>query len=120
MRQVLSRFKKFGVRLRVEKCSLSCHEVKYLGFTVSGSGIRANDDKIAAIQDAPVPSDLKSLESFLGLVQFYGRFIPNLSTLLHPLNALREKNAEWVWSAECDHAFSTVKSKLASNSVLTH
>ena len=58
--------------------------------------------------------------SFLGLINYYGKFIPNLSTLLHPLNALLQANKKWVWPPECTKAFQAAKDQIVSAGVLTH
>ena len=60
------------------------------------------------------------MRSFLGLVNYYGKFIPNLATLLQPLNSLLQANTKWVWSRECTQAFQDAKKKIASAQVLTH
>ncbi|XP_062605742.1 uncharacterized protein K02A2.6-like [Saccostrea cucullata] len=60
------------------------------------------------------------LRSFLGIVNYYARFIPNLSTVLHPLYNLLEKDRKWCWSKDCEEAFKTVKKLITSDEVLTH
>ena len=65
--------------------------------------------------NAPQPKNVKQLRSFLGLLQYYGRFIPNLSSLLHPLNSLLQKEVPWKWSSECE-----AKTRLTSIGVLAH
>ena len=69
---------------------------------------------------APAPKNLQELRSFLGLLNYYGRFIPNLASLLHPLNALLRRSTEWKWSKECEQAFKLAKEKLGSADVLAH
>ena len=59
-----------------------CQVVEYLGHRVDAEGLHTLDTKVAAIQQAPSPKDVQELCSFLGLVNYYGKFIPNLSTLL--------------------------------------
>ena len=63
---------------------------------------------------------MQQLRSFLGLLHYYGKFLPNLSSLLHPLNQLLKANARWKWSAECQEAFEQAKSQLVSAPVLAH
>ena len=77
--------------------------------------------KVTAILNAPKPINVQQLRSFLGLVNYYYRkFIPNLATLLHPLNALLRADRKWKWSPECDKAFQDAKDQLTSAKVLTH
>ena len=76
--------------------------------------------KVEAVVKAPKPVNVQQLRSFLGLINYYGKFIPNLSTLLHPLNSLLQANKKWVWSPECAKAFQAAKNQLISAVVLTH
>ena len=70
--------------------------------------------------EAPRPRELLELRSFLGLVHYYGKFLQNLSTLLHPLNNLLKQGSKWHWSKECDTAFTKAKQYLVSAPVLAH
>jgi hypothetical protein len=54
------------------------------------------------------------------MTNYYGKFIPNLATLLQPLNSLLQVNRKWVWSSECEKAFSVAKQHIISAQVLTH
>eukprot|EP00117_Sycon_ciliatum_P048584 scpid24912/ scgid3571/ Uncharacterized protein K02A2.6 len=120
LRTVLQRFQQAGLRLSREKCAVSQQQVSYLGFTVSQQGIQPTNDKVLAIMNAPRPTDVSALRSFLGLVNFFGRFIPNCSTLLSPLNSLMKKDAPFVWSDDCETAFCKVKQFLATTPVMAH
>ena len=70
--------------------------------------------------DAPAPTNVAELRSFLGLVNYYGRFISNLATRLQPLNQLLHQRETWKWTAECTRAFEDIKSVLSSSQVLAH
>ena len=63
-------------------------QVHYLGHTVSSKGMQPTQDKVRAIRDAPAPTNIHQLKSFLGLINFYAKFLPNLSTILAPLYVL--------------------------------
>ena len=63
---------------------------------------------------------MSQLRSFLGLVNYYNRFLPNASTVLHPLHQLLEQNSEWQWIEQCEQAFTEAKSLITSEQVLTH
>lgn len=69
--------------------------------------------------DAKTPTNVDETRSFLGLALYYSRFIPNASTLLHPLNSLLRKNMKFKWSTECENAFKKIKQEIASDRVLT-
>ena len=102
------------------KCSFMHTEVQYLGHRIDAEGIHPTDSKLQAIQQAPAPKNLQELRSFLGLLNYYGQFIPTLSLLLHPLDKLLCKDTPWSWSSECDQAFKQAKKKLLSQNVLVH
>ncbi|KAI4885438.1 hypothetical protein NFI96_003949 [Prochilodus magdalenae] len=91
---VLSRLGKVGLRVQKEKCEFFKDSLEYLGHTIDSVELHKSDDKIKAIVEAPVPTDTTQLRSFLGLINYYARFVPNMSTLLHPLNALLHKGCE--------------------------
>ena len=94
--------------------------VEYLGYLVDAEGLHATAGKVKAILDAPKPCNVKQLRAFLGLVNYYDRFVPHLATVAHPLNQLLCKDVKWLWNNDCDKAFSLLKERLASQSVLVH
>ena len=118
--QVFARLEKHGFKLKQEKCGFLLRSIEYLGHIISQNGIQPVPTKVTAILNAPKPINVQQLRSFLGLVNYYGKFIPNLATLLHPLNALLRADRKWKWSPECDKAFQDAKDQLTSAKVLTH
>ena len=80
-------------------------------------GLHATTEKVEAILSAPHLTDVRQLRSFLGLVNYCGRFVP---TTAHPLNDLLKKETAWKWSDACEAAFCKLKEQLASTSVLAH
>ena len=118
--EVLKWLQENGLRVKPAKCKFMQSSVEYLGHCINASGVPTTDGKVEAILKAPVPQNLQQLRSFLGLLHYYGKFLPNLSSLLHPLNRLLKANARWKWSAECQEAFEQAKSQLASAPVLAH
>jgi len=75
---------------------------------------------VAAIVKALAPTNLQELRSFLGLLNYYGKFILNLATIIYPLNELLQTDRKWRWSEECAEAFDLVKKQLTSSQPLTH
>ena len=120
LEEVFNRLEKHGIRLKQEKCCFLLPRVEYLGHQISEEGIQPLANKVSAIIEAPTPKDLQQLRSFLGLVNYYGKFIPNLATLLQPLHSLLQTDTKWVWSQKCARAFQEAKEKIASAQVLTH
>ena len=117
---VLERLKTAGVRLKKPKCLFMAKEVEYLGHKVNEAGIHPTADKIKAIQEAPQPHNVTELKSFLGLLSYYSKFLPNMSTTLSPLYALLQKNRRWKWSKEQQKAFEQAKLALQSDTLLVH
>ena len=69
---------------------------------------------------APPPRNTQEQRSFLGMLNYSGKFIPNIATLLHPLNGLLRSGVKWQWSAQCRQAFEQAKESLQASSVLLH
>lgn len=120
LHEVLTRMKDRRLRLVKKKCLFMQDKVDYLGHTVSGSGISTMSKKVQAVQEAPVPKNVSELRSFLGLVNYYGHFVPKLSTILKPLMLLLHEDVLWNWSPECDRRFQELKGILSRAPVLAH
>ena len=120
LRVTLDRLRQHGIRGNLQKCKFMESEVEYLGHRIDKEGIHATDGKLKAITEAPPPKNVQELRSFLGLLNYYGKFIPNLASLINPLNQLLHKNKRWNWSKECDQCFKVAKQKLVSPNLLVH
>ena len=117
---VLSRLEDSGFRLKQEKCAFLLPSVEYLGHLITAQGLQPSTDKVEAVQKAPAPQDVSQLKSFLGLVNYYGKFLPDLSSVLAPLYSLLQKGTEWKWGADQQTAFAEVKRLLTSDCLLAH
>ena len=106
---VLERLERFGLRANLEKCEFFKEQVTYCGHVISEEGLRKSPDKVNAVLNAPKPENVQQLRSFLGLVNYYRSFLPNLSTVLGPLNELLQGDKAWTWTPQCDKAFLDVK-----------
>ena len=82
---VLLKLSGAGMRLKPEKCFFMLQEVEYLGHTISSKGIQPTTNKIRAIVEAPQPKNVSQLKSFFGMLNYYEKFLPNLSTHLASL-----------------------------------
>ena len=116
--EVLTRLKNQGLKAKLSKCEFAVPGVDYMGYRLDGEGIHPLEEKVQAIVDVPSPRNVSELRSFLGLLNFYGQFIPNLSTLLQPLHELLQNGVKWDWNDECESAFQKSKSQLLSSDVL--
>jgi len=76
------------------------------------------EDKVCAIHEAPIPQDIAQLRAFVGLLNYYDKFIPQVATHVAPLYKLLEKDNNWAWTEECDAAFETCKSLLTSEAFI--
>ena len=116
----MSRLKAEGMCLKRDKCAFMLPKVEYLGHVITAKGLHPAEDKIRAILKAPAPHNVAQLRSFHGLVNYYGKFLHQLSTLLAPLYTLLQKNKKWFWGTDQKKAFSDIKEILTSPKLLVH
>lgn len=117
---LLKRIQKFGLRANLDKCYFFKENVTFCGHEIGQDGLKKSQDKIDAVLKVKIPENVTELRSFLGLVQYYGKFLPNLATEARPLNELLEKTRKWKWTEQCDTAFVRIKRLVTSEQVLTH
>lgn len=86
LQSVLELIKQHGLKIRKDKCQLAVATVEYLGFRLDGQGIHTTDEKVKAMKGVKEPENKSELQSFLGLVTFCAKFIPNLATI-HCINS---------------------------------
>ena len=91
-----------------------------MGHGVDKEGIPPLPDKMEALRNAPVPTDVSRLKSHLGLLNYYTKFIPNLSTIIQPLYEQLQLNQPWLRTLACEKAFRHSKQKLDDSSFLAH
>ena len=87
-----------NLRINLSKCHFAKHQINWLGFTFSQSGIKPKESKTAAIAEIKAPKTLKQIRSFLGSVHHLSKFIPNLAKICHPLRPLLKKNEKFNWN----------------------
>lgn len=117
---VLERLEKFGLRANLNNCDFFQEQVSYCGHMISEEGLKKSPDKVNAVLKAPRPENLQQLRSFLGLVNYYRFFLPNLSTVLGRLNELLQGEKTWKWTKQCEQAFAEVKELMTSEQVFCH
>ena len=120
LNEVLKRLERYNVRVKGQKCEWHKPSVEYLGHIVDAEGIHPTAEKLEAIKQAPSPTNITELRSFLGLLNYYGKFIPKISNLLYPLNELLRKDVRWKWSDACETAFQQSKNQLMESTLLVH
>lgn len=88
LRQLFGRMRDYGILINTAKCVFGASEVTFLGYRISQAGTKPLDAKVKAIQDYPPPKTVKQLRRFLGMINFYRRFLPQAAKSQAPLNAL--------------------------------
>lgn len=125
LRQLFQRLQEYGLRVHPGKCILGAKELDFLGHRVSEKGISPLPQKVAAIQDFPRPMTARKLREFLGMVNYYHRFLHQAATTMAPLNDLlkgtkKTSNKPLQWSDKHDKAFNSIKQQMATLTLLTH
>ena len=101
-------------------CQFVLPSVEYPGHRISAQGLQPTTEKVNAIQNAPQPRNVSQLKSFLGLINYYCKFLPDISSKLAPLYKVLHKNTPWSWRAEQEEAFKRAKRSLTSDCLLVH
>lgn len=118
LRTVLGILRRHGFKAKLSKCQFNRHEIRFLGHTVTRHGLALDDRKVTAVRDWPVPTNLRALRSFLGLANYFRRFIQGYSSLVAPLTTLTRTDVPWCWTPACQAAFEGVKRALTEAPVL--
>ncbi|KAL9259868.1 Transposon Ty3-I Gag-Pol polyprotein-like protein [Drosera capensis] len=105
--------------VKKEKCSFARQEVDFLGHRIKDGKLLMEDGKVLAIQEWEPPSKVPELRSFLGLANYYRRFIKGYSTIVSPLTDLLKKNKAWTWTESCQAAFEELKRVVTSEPALS-
>ena len=119
---IFQRLREAGLVLNVEKCQFGVPSVDYLGHHVAAAGVSLLPSSVAAVKNFPQQVSTKQLMSFLGMLNFYRRFIPGAARMLKPLtDALKGKpQKELTWSEEMKNSFSRSKEALCYVATLAH
>ena len=118
--ETLTELQDAGYRAGKEKTEFCLKETVWLGHHISKSGIKPNEEKTLPITNLEHPRNPKELKSFLGAVQYFAKFIKDLSKLTDRMRQLLKKNTEWEWTEERENDFRKVKETLAELPCLTH
>ena len=117
---VFDRFREAGLKLKPKKCHFGQKSVKFLGHVISKDGVQPDPDKIKAIKEYPVPRRVKDVRAFLGLANYYRKFVRDFSKIAGPLHDLTKKALKFRWTDECQAAFERLKSALIQAPILAH
>lgn len=120
LKLVLDKARSVNIRLNRDKCKIGVPEVTYIGHTFSKKGVTPDQQKVKAINDMPAPKGKKELQRFMGMINYVGKFIPNLSTINKPLRELLENKVEWHWTEKHEECFNNLKILLTNAPVLKY
>lgn len=118
--RVFNRLRQSNLKLSPEKCKFLHKEVVYLGHLITGKGIQPDPSKFSAVRDFPTPRNPRGIKSFLGMIGYYRRFIPNFAELAKPLTKLLKKTVKFCWTDESECSFQQLKSKLITPPILQY
>ena len=121
--ELFGRLEDHGLVIKRTKCVLGVSSIEFLGHHVDAEGIVPLPEKVRAIRDFPRPSTVKGLQEFLGMLNFYHRFVPHVAEILVPLHAGlsgRKRLASLVWTPDMEDAFAAAKTALADATLLVH
>ena len=116
--KVLGIISRHGLKLKLSKCEFAKTRVRYLGHILDGNGIHVDPEKVVAVKNMPSPKKVVELQSFLGMVGYYRRFISGFAKIAHPLIKLLKKKEKWLWTDECEQAVLKFKEALTTAPVL--
>jgi hypothetical protein len=108
-----------GLKLNRDKYEFRKSEIEYFGHVISSEGIRPSSDRIRAIRELKPPTNVAELRRLVGMVNYLGRFVPDLATVISPLTDLLKSNIAWVWDSAQDFALGEVKQLLTRAPALT-
>ena len=120
LEEVFDRLRKSKLKLKPSKCHFFQNEIKYLGHIITKNGVKPDPDKIKAIIHMPVPTNLTQLQSFLGLIGYYRKFIQSFASKCSCLYQLTRTNTPFIWTTLHQEAFEHLKSLLTSDTILIH
>jgi hypothetical protein len=129
VREVLTRLRRFGLYANVKKCQFFVTELEFLGFIVGKDGIRMDPKRVEAITAWPQPKSIHDVQIFLGIVNFYRRFIEGYSHITRPLTDLLKRSGQatskgdmqtFIWTTGADKAFSLLKNTFECAGILAH
>lgn len=120
LRHVFARLRFHTLQLEPKKCAFLRKEVLYLGHIINENGVSPDPKKIECIKNYPRPKNPKDIKSFLGLLNYYRRFVDNFAKIAKPLTALLKKNVNFKWNDRCEDAFDKLKQVLINPPLLVY
>lgn len=120
LRAIFDRFRATNLKLQLDKSEFLRKEVLYLGHTITKEGLKPNDDKIRAVLNFPLPKTTTEIKSFLGLIGYYRRFIPDFAKITQPLTSCLKKRNKIIIDQRYTDAFNKCKELLTHAPLLQY
>lgn len=131
LRAVFTRFREYGLKIKVSKCVFGVPEIDFLGHNISGAGMKPKTDRIQAIIDFPQPTSVRQTQRYVGMINFYRRFVPKLAEIIAPIDShiasfksSRSKRVvekeTFYWPENCASAFVQSKTALANATLIVY
>lgn len=120
LKEIFLRLRETNLKLNPKKCTFLQKEILYLGHVCSKDGVKPDKKLLEAVKEYPKPVNVKQLQSFLGLANYYRKFIKDFSKIASPLHKLLNKNSKFDWDEKCKNAFENLKLVLTSPPVLAY
>ena len=122
---VFALLQKYNLKIRIGKCSFFQSQLKYLGFILSGEGVRPDPDYVRRLWELKSPSigetvNKKAMMRLIGMIQWLHRYIPRLSDYLAPITELTHSKGKLIWSSECDSSLNKIKELIHNAPLLRH
>jgi len=116
--EVLKRLEENNLFVKPEKCKWKVREVEFLGVVISPKGMEMQKEKVAGVLNWPAPRNVKEMQKFLGLANYYRRFIKDFAKIAALLHILVRKEQKWKWEKEQKEAFGKLKVVFTTEPVL--
>ena len=120
VREILKTIDQAELQLKERKCVFAKNEIEWLGFKLTENRISPINTKSQGITEKLRPTNLKEVRSFLGAVNQFNKFIPDLAVICSPFRSILKKDATWNWNNDHEKAFTKVNSEVEKVAELTH
>ncbi|CAC5423934.1 unnamed protein product [Mytilus coruscus] len=118
--EVFTRLRKANFTLKPQKCHFAVKKVNYLDHIISKDGVQVDGSKINIVKNYPRPKNQHKVRQFLGVCNYYRRFVKDYAKITVPLNNLSQKDKEYVWTDKCQISFENLKQALTTAPVLSY
>jgi len=118
VKEILRRLEEHDLYVKLEKCEWKVREVGFLGVVIGPDGIEMEKEKVRGMLEWPTPKCIKDVQKFLGLANYYRRFVKDFAEIARPMYRLVWKQERWNWGSEQEKAFRRLKEIFTSELVL--